>query len=326
MSVADHIAAYSDFSKHVLSERKHSFQEGYYKTTKLEEAVKKVVKLYGEYSDGEEDMLDTREDSEVCKAYVFPPLSDFTFLKRDTSDTKQVSSFVCAVSANNIGRPTLFRTYRVPTSSPMCKIWKAAHATTAAPTFFKSISVGAPGSEVCYVDAGLGCNNPTRVLLDEAGTLFRGREIDCIVSIGTGHQGCISLSEPTTVLQSIWSLMIIEVLKRLATDATRVSEEVGHSFADKPNRYFRFNVHQRMQAITLEEWQKLSEVRAHTEQYLREVSISRDIDTLVDVIIGGHTTENQPFSPRVEAGTSSLMRNFSVSRNGGTAVEAGFLE
>ncbi|CCX32862.1 Similar to hypothetical protein PIIN_01538 [Piriformospora indica DSM 11827]; acc. no. CCA67711 [Pyronema omphalodes CBS 100304] len=249
MSVADHIAAYSDFSKHVLSERKHSFQEGYYKTTKLEEAVKKVVKLYGEYSDGEEDMLDTREDSEVCKA------------------------FVCAVSANNIGRPTLFRTYRVPTSSPMCKIWKAAHATTAAPTFFKSISVGAPGSEVCYVDAGLGCNNPTRVLLDEAGTLFRGREIDCIVSIGTGHQGCISLSEPTTVLQSIWSLMIIEVLKRLATDATRVSEEVGHSFADKPNRYFRFNVHQRMQAITLEEWQKLSEVRAHTEQYLRETRL-----------------------------------------------------
>ncbi|KAI5813017.1 acyl transferase/acyl hydrolase/lysophospholipase [Pyronema omphalodes] len=302
MSVADAIAAYSDFSKYVFSERKHLFQEGYYKATKLEEAVKKVVKLYGESWDGEEDMLDTREDSQVCKA------------------------FVCAVSANNIGRPTLFRTYRVPTSSPMCKIWQAARATTAAPTFFKSISIGAPGSEVRYVDAGLGCNNPTRVLLDEAGHLFRSREIDCIVSIGTGHQGCISLSEPTTVLQKIWPLMIIEVLKRLATDATRVAEEVGQSFADRPNRYFRFNVHQGMQAITLEEWQKLSEVRAHTEQYLREVSISRDIDTLVDVIIGGHTAANHPASPRVEAAASNLMRNVSVSRYRGTAVEASFIE
>jgi hypothetical protein len=45
-------------------------------------------------------MLDTREDSEVCKAYVFPPLSDSTFLERDTSDAKQASSFVCAVSVN----------------------------------------------------------------------------------------------------------------------------------------------------------------------------------------------------------------------------------
>jgi hypothetical protein len=38
---SDAIAAFSNFSKHVFSERKHLFQEGYYKATKLEEAVKK---------------------------------------------------------------------------------------------------------------------------------------------------------------------------------------------------------------------------------------------------------------------------------------------
>ena len=46
--------------------------------------------------------------------------------------------FVCAMPANSIKYATRFRTYIVRNhTTPNCKIWEAARATTAAPTFFK---------------------------------------------------------------------------------------------------------------------------------------------------------------------------------------------
>ena len=69
-----------------------------------------------------------------------------------------VSRFVCAVGSSDIGHaagPTLFRTYEVTKNgSYNCKIWEAARATTAAPTFFKRIKIGSLASGVEYVDAG----------------------------------------------------------------------------------------------------------------------------------------------------------------------------
>jgi hypothetical protein len=66
-------------------------------------------------------------------------------------------SFVCAVSAANVRMPTLFRTYEVPRfPGPKCKIWKAALATSAAPTFFKPIEIGKLNVKVAYFDAAIG--------------------------------------------------------------------------------------------------------------------------------------------------------------------------
>ncbi len=75
--------------------------------------------------------------------------------------------------AINLRSPQRFRTYQgLPNQGPDCKIWEAARATTAAPTF-KAIKIAGPGGfGPDYVDAGLGFNNLTKEVKDEAKELF----------------------------------------------------------------------------------------------------------------------------------------------------------
>jgi hypothetical protein len=68
MSTADAIAAYNHMSGHVFSEKKFFMQDGSFKATKLEEAVKKIIKQYGDLNDEQEDMLDKQANTDVCKA------------------------------------------------------------------------------------------------------------------------------------------------------------------------------------------------------------------------------------------------------------------
>src|SRR6266568_3989190 len=88
--------------------------------------------------------------------------------------------------------PVLLRTYQSHQTHLDCKIWEAARATSAAPTFFKRIEIG----NKQLVDGGLGCNNPSRVVLDEAEAAFGGHQIGCLVSIGTGQAEIINIKKP----------------------------------------------------------------------------------------------------------------------------------
>src|ERR1700744_1594074 len=98
--------------------------------------------------------------------------------------------FVCATSGNT-STPFLFRSYPSPRGTSSLyhetKIWEAARATTAAPTFFEPIQIG-PTNRI-FGDGGTGPNNPINELWNEAidnceGSLLQN--LACIVSIGTG--------------------------------------------------------------------------------------------------------------------------------------------
>jgi Tfp pilus assembly protein PilO len=93
----------------------------------------------------------------------------------------------------------------------------------------------------------------------------------------------VGLSEPDA-FQRLLPTKVIDVLKRLATDSERVAEEMEQSYKDTSSTYFRLNVDQGMQGITLEEWKRLDEVKAHTMQYLRKVRVSKEVDSLVNVL------------------------------------------
>jgi patatin-like phospholipase/acyl hydrolase len=72
-----------------------------------------------------------------------------------------LDSFVVAVRADDISNrvATHLRTYTNPNvdvSFADYKIWEAARATSAAPTYFPRIKLG----DYEYVDGGLGFNNP----------------------------------------------------------------------------------------------------------------------------------------------------------------------
>jgi patatin-like phospholipase/acyl hydrolase len=176
--------------------------------------------------------------------------------------------------------PVVFRTYPSRETHSGCKIWEAARATSAAPTFFKQIEIG---RRQPFIDGGLGRNNPSRVVLEEANALFRARPIGCLVSIGTGQAKIISIKKPG-FLQQVVPTDVIEALKGISTDCEATHQDMQHLFAKSPNIYFRLNVEQGMQGIELSEWERLAHVEAYTMNYLRMKEVDEKLDLVVNAI------------------------------------------
>jgi predicted acylesterase/phospholipase RssA len=184
----------------------------------------------------------------------------------------------------NANIPVLFRTYRSHVMQMYlgCKIWEAARATSAAPTFFKRIEIG---RQQPFVDGGLGRNNPSHLLLEEANGLFPARQLGCLVSIGTGQAEVISIKKPG-IFQRIVPTNTIDVLKAIATDCEFTHQSMLGLFANSPNTYFRLNVDQGMQGIELSRWDELSHVEAHTTQYMKKKEVVEKLGLLVNVMRG----------------------------------------
>jgi len=176
--------------------------------------------------------------------------------------------------------PMLFRSYESQETHPECKIWEAARATSAAPTFFKRIEIGRAQP---FIDGGVGRNNPSWVVLDEANSLFGARPIGCLLSIGTGQVEAVGIGRPG-IFQRIVPTDVVDALRAIATDCEETHEHMLRLFAQLPRIYFRLNVEQGMQGIKLSEWERLSKVEAHTAQYLRRKEVDEKLVLLGKVI------------------------------------------
>ena len=177
--------------------------------------------------------------------------------------------------------PALFRTYQSRETPIECTIWEAARATSAAPTFFKRIEIGR--GKQPFIDGGVGRNNPSLLVLEEAKKLFGARQLGCLVSIGTGQADIISIQKPG-LFQQIIPTNIISALRSITTDCEETHEEVLKRFASLPNTYFRLNVEHGMEGIQLSEWEKLSSVEAHTVQYMKREEVDKKLTSLVAAI------------------------------------------
>jgi hypothetical protein len=181
------------------------------------------------------------------------------------------------------GIPVLFRTYSSPTNETFnCTIWEAARATSAAPTIFERIKIGEFGQQ-SYIDGGLGLNNPTAQVLAEAELIFPGREVACVISIGTG-QPKISSIQKVNLWQQVVPTDVIQVMIDIATDCETTNQTMARRFRDLPGFYFRFNVEQGMQDIQLADWDQLQKVIAHTVHYLKMQDVDQRVGVAVDVI------------------------------------------
>jgi predicted acylesterase/phospholipase RssA len=187
--------------------------------------------------------------------------------------------------ALHMSSPRLFRTYPVrENQSYNCPIWQAARATSAAPTFFKRICIGEKGLEEEFIDGGLGCNNPIKQVLLETEAIFGSDQcVACIISIGSGQAGVIGLKSPDAFQRAL-PLDLVAVLRRIATDCESAAEEIENHFKKMPNLYFRFNVEQGMQGVTLAEGEKLGEVTQHTMQYLQRSTVNQKVNAAVEAI------------------------------------------
>ena len=223
-----------------------------------------------------------------CRAYV--PLHCTPLRKYLINHSLMVTSFVCAVGTTDITHaagPTLFRSYDVAKNREHnCTIWEAARATSAAPTFFKRIKIGPPGSGIEYVDAGMGYNNPVKEVIDEAARVFgEDAAIAGIVSIGTGQSGGVGLAKPD-VFQKWLPTNLINALKEIATDSGRVAEEMERKYKYIPGLYNRLDVDRGLASVSLDEWKKLGDVRAYTKNYMRLEANNERVDTVVGILNG----------------------------------------
>ncbi|QRV95644.1 kinesin light chain [Ceratobasidium sp. AG-Ba] len=231
-----------------------------YKTTKLQNAFKKIVKdITG---DENTRLMDTSAGGEACKTMVF------------------------AMSADNMnGRvPCIFRSYQGSANQmPDCPIWQVLSATMAHPEMFKPIGIGPANLQQLFVDGGLGCNNPTKHVLAEVKETVPDCQVSTVVSIGTGHPDTIRLSKRSWIMGFV-PTDILDLTKRMAFDAEQVAEEMDSRFRRMKGVYFRFNVAQGVQTVRLSEWEKLRQVAADTQAYMHGAGAGNSISEAVKAI------------------------------------------
>jgi predicted acylesterase/phospholipase RssA len=137
-----------------------------------------------------------------------------------------------------------------------CYIWQACRATSAAPTFFPSVTIVYQK----YVDGALGYNNPIRPLLAEAHQLWgEKRPIGCIISIGTGVPRLGNFGQRAS---------LVKTLKEIATDTQTVANEMKTEmisrYGSDQQVFLRFNVDRGLGALGLEECQPRHRAQMHT--------------------------------------------------------------
>ena len=179
-------------------------------------------------------------------------------------------SIVCVTRLSN-SQPDLLRNYVAVHSTQEnyeCAIWEAASATAAAPLYFKPVVFLKTGE--MFGDGGMRRNNPVNEAINETNRLkereWAGRQIGCVVSIGTGAVEARNLSN-----------RLPEFLKgavAIMTDSEDIADqfiisELGQSL-EKSKRYFRFNVPQGLQMLQMDEWKETEKMKASTTDYLRK--------------------------------------------------------
>ncbi|KAK4233068.1 acyl transferase/acyl hydrolase/lysophospholipase [Achaetomium macrosporum] len=229
----------------------------------------------------QKNTFDGRKLEEAVKRLLGNDRSEEKMLERDGS----CKVFVCAVPQQDVkarAGPRLFRTYRVRENASFnCTIWEACRATSAAPSYFEPIKIGDDGEQETFVDGGLGYNNPVEQVLEEARRIFPGRKVACVVSVGTGVASAIAFPDsPKTS-----PVKLIDALKKMATESDTTAEKMHGRFQNVKDVYFRFSVDRGLQAIGLEEWKELSNVRTFTTEYLNQRVISEQVNEVVKALL-----------------------------------------
>lgn len=185
--------------------------------------------------------------------------------------TDVLASFVCAIRANKRSQtgPVLFRSYAAKGADDLRPaIWEVARATSAASLFFDSMAIGKYGET--FVDGGGGFNNPVQQALDEAIACWKNRDIQCIISIGTGKSSLKAFGSN-----------IIELGKTLVdivTEADKTAAIFAHAHPQYPQYdqkgmatvLYRFQVEQGLEDVGMAEHKKIGDIAAATRIYMMD--------------------------------------------------------
>ncbi|OTB15577.1 hypothetical protein K445DRAFT_366768 [Daldinia sp. EC12] len=162
------------------------------------------------------------------------------------------------------------------------QIWEAARATTAAPSYFDPIELTRGGDRRKFIDGAMGCNNPAKEVVDEAAALF-GTDciLGCLVSLGTGFSGEVTIGEAQKWYKKLAALIIN--LKKIATDTEIVHKGLRSLIRADLDTYFRFQLPTGAEKIRLHDYRKLDELSQLMQVYIEKESA--EIDKVVRILV-----------------------------------------
>ncbi|THZ03199.1 phospholipase, patatin family protein, partial [Aureobasidium pullulans] len=258
MSVDECIKAYTELSATVFHKKhripvdiKGNLKERY-DSKVLEQAIKQIIR------DRNLDENTLLKDPQGTKVFV-------CCTSGETSQTSLLRSWY-----TSRGDPDLYRTVR---------IWEAARATSAASSFFDSISIGDPKQR--FLDGGTGANNPVQHVWDEAADLLTSEEslsenVGCLISLGTGQPGYKPFED--TILG------IGKTLLSIATE-TEASADKFHRAQSRlfeKKLCFRFNVPRGLGDIGLAETEQIAAIKSMTADHLQSEAVQSVLRTCVE--------------------------------------------
>jgi predicted RNA-binding protein len=137
-----------------------------------------------------------------------------------------------------------------------------------------------------YIDGGMGCNNPVKILIKEALLEFEPEaRISCVLSIGTGVPKVSSVDAPSRS-QRIFPSELIDVLKEFTKSSESVAKDVDSKYKKFPGLVHRLDVDKGLEKVSLDEWDRMGEVKSHTGKYLERDDVDHRIETIVAALMG----------------------------------------
>lgn len=178
------------------------------------------------------------------------------------------------------------RSYVTSRSAPRdIKIWEAARATSAAPSFFDPITVGSIGET--FIDGALGANNPIHHLWTEAQDLCLptcnvafDTTVHCIVSIGTGTPSTASFNSGLFEFGGNLSKIITEC------DATAEKFVRTNRALSSQGRYYRFSVQGGLGDIAMDDTEQMAPISAATNRYIESEAVFNSLQACARVMRG----------------------------------------
>ncbi|OAQ71845.1 kinesin [Purpureocillium lilacinum] len=256
MTVAQCIREYEQLSSSVFTKRRHRLNwkgqiQGRFDHEALEEGIKAILQRR---QVPENELLKEAGGQPECKVFV-------STMRQEISEIVNLTSYYSPTWGASM--------------LDSVRIWEAARATSAAPSFFDPCVIDAK----CFVDGGTGANNPIHQLWAEASCVY-GEDgasstwkledhLYCLVSIGTGTP---SRKPFGPELQDVAT-----ALRAIATSAESVAQTFERQHPHLVNNcvYFRFNVTNGLQGVGLEASDRLSEIEALTGSYCASATVTQ---------------------------------------------------
>ncbi|KAH7069602.1 acyl transferase/acyl hydrolase/lysophospholipase [Paraphoma chrysanthemicola] len=287
--------------------KKESWWDATYDHATLENGIKKVVRESPINADQDPELMYKPEGRRKCKTFVVT-----TSLVEDTPQPVVLRDYDIRSKSGNIA-------HAFPGT-----IWEAGRCTSAAPTYFRPITVETGDGFRTYSDGGTISNNPINEAIVEAARLWEPSRIKIIVSLGAGPEKEHTLTNsPADVMGpwAAWSLNLMASKRKnfevqLATYAVQAmtsterlhhrAEAMVESFQgpvkdlDRPvgrkQIYFRLNPSDPAAQVDLAAYLEMPKLQRIAEEYMNRDIVALSYRQMIVSVIRNRILTHDPNS------------------------------